>query len=245
MDLPQVALRPFGRAEDLELEFGGGGRPGLVTALLARCSDSPGAQFWWTQSVGTRIAALLRLVALTESTDHLLVQARCTESACVTAFEMELPLAALVDQTHDPGPLQVVLPDERTVSLRLPTGEDVHNWRGAQYASRQEAAAAMIGALVIDGQVTVADESALAAALAVWDPLVAFRVSCQCPVCGADNNVRVDLESIAIARLNARQQVLLRDVHQLASHYGWTESEVLAIAPSRRARYLELIEEAR
>jgi hypothetical protein len=245
MALPHVALRPFGRAEDLELEFSGSDRPGLVSDLLARCSDSQRTQFWWTQTVGTRIGALLRLLALTGSADSLPVQARCTEPACAEAFEMELPLAALVDQTQDPVPLTVVLPENRTVSLRRPTGEDLRNWHGARYASRQEAVAAMIGALVIDGPVTPADEPALAEALSASDPLVAFTVSCTCPVCGVENDVLVDLESIAIARLDARQRALLQEVHRLASHYGWTESEALAIPPARRARYLALIEDAR
>jgi len=31
-------------------------------------------------------------------------------------------------------------------------------------------------------------------------------------------------------------------VHALASRYGWTEREILAVAPARRARYLELID---
>lgn len=245
MGLPHVALRPFGRAEDLELEFGGGDRPGLVTDLLARCSDSPSTQFWWTQSVGTRNGALLRLLALTESADRFPVQARCTEPSCAEAFEMELPLAALVDPAQSPVPLTVVLSENRTVSLRRPTGEDVRNWQGARYASRQEAVAAMIGALVLDGPVMPADEPALAEALSAWDPLVALTVSCQCPACGVENEVQIDLESIALARLDTRQRALLREVHQLASHYGWTESEVLAIAPARRARYLALIEDAR
>jgi len=245
MDLPQLALRPFGRAEDLELEFGGCDRPGLVTDLLARCSDSQSTQFWWMQTVGTRIGALLRLLAFTESADRLPVQARCTELVCAEAFEMELPLAALVDQAQSPVPLTMVLPENRTVSLRRPTGEDLRHWQGARYASRQEAVAAMIGALVIDGPVTPADEPALAEALSAWDPLVAFTVSCHCPVCGIENDVQLDLESVVLARLDTRQRALLQDVHRLASHYGWTESEVLAIAPARRARYLALIEDAR
>ena len=52
-------------------------------------------------------------------------------------------------------------------------------------------------------------------------------------------------QSIAFARLDTRQRALFEEVHQLASHYGWTETEVLAIAPERRARYLALIEDGR
>ena len=37
---------------------------GLVTALLTQCSEHRDPAFWWTQRVGVRTAALLRLVAL-------------------------------------------------------------------------------------------------------------------------------------------------------------------------------------
>ena len=38
---------------------------------------------------------------------------------------------------------------------------------------------------------------------------------------------------------------LLRDFHVLASHYHWTEGEILRLTLSRRAAYLGLIEEQR
>jgi hypothetical protein len=34
---------------------------------------------------------------------------------------------------------------------------------------------------------------------------------------------------------------LLRDVHTLASAYGWKEDEVLHLTPARRHAYLELV----
>jgi len=240
-----AALRPFGRAEDLELEFGSGDRPGLVTALLARCGKKHDAQFWWMQPVGRRIAALVRLLALTESADSLAVRWRCTQPSCAEAFEVELPLGALIDQAPDAEPVEVVLADGRPVTLRRPTGDDLRSWRTARYASHKEAMAAMLDALVLDGRVTLEDEPALAEAIAALDPLVAFTVSCNCPVCGAGNDLPVDLEDISLTRLGARQRALVHEVHQLASRYGWTESEVLAIAPSRRARYLALMENER
>jgi len=85
----------------------------------------------------------------------------------------------------------------------------------------------------------------LADALAAADPLVHFTVACRCPACGAPNEVDVDLETIALATLLARQRTLLHDVHMLASNYGWTEPEVLAVPPARRARYIALIEDGR
>jgi hypothetical protein len=71
---------------------------------------------------------------------------------------------------------------------------------------------------------------------------VAFSVSCTCPSCNAQYDAPIDLESVVLQRLAVRQQSLLREVHLLASCYGWTEHEVLAVPAQRRARYLALIE---
>ena len=238
----RTARRAFGRAEDLELNFSDDDRPSLVTALLARCAEPPDAQFWWRQPVGTRIVALLQLLLMTEGSERLKLLSRCTQSRCAQPFEFELPLAALIEQPSSVEPLQIVLDGERRLSMRRATGEDLRRWRAARPRSRREAVTAMIEALRLDGAALPEDEAVLADAISAHDPLVAFTVACQCPACGAGQALPVDLEAVVLARLGARQRALLGEIHQFASHYGWTESEVLAIAPSRRMRYVALIE---
>ena len=103
----------------------------------------------------------------------------------------------------------------------------------------------MIAALCVDAQACPDDEASIDDALATRDPLVAFSVSCTCPSCGSGHDLPVDVEGIALARLAARQRVLLHEIHVLASAYGWNEREILAITPERRARYLSLIENQR
>ncbi|MNH45016.1 hypothetical protein D3C79_1073420 [compost metagenome] len=78
--------------------------------------------------------------------------------------------------------------------------------------------------------------------MAAADPLVALAVACECPACGAASEVPIDLDGTALARLAARQRGLLREVHCLASRYGWSEAQVMALPPTRRAQYLALIE---
>ena len=41
--------------------------------------------------------------------------------------------------------------------------------------------------------------------------------------------------------VQAHAAQLLRDVHLLASNYGWREAEILNLSPVRRQAYLELI----
>lgn len=238
-------MRPFGHAVDLDLDFGRPDRPSLVTALLAQCAEHPDPTFWWSRPVGERTAALIRLVALTEQRDDISLGARCVAAACGESFEFELSLRSLAGGAADAGPLQVQLDAGRALTLRRATGEDLRRWRDAQPASRAEALRVILDSLVLAGEARPDDEAAVSASIAAADPLVDFTVSCHCPTCGAPNEVAVDLEALALARLVGRQQALLQEVHRFASYYGWTESEVLAVPPARRARYLALIEDGR
>jgi hypothetical protein len=44
------------------------------------------------------------------------------------------------------------------------------------------------------------------------------------------------------AEIEARARRLLREVHILATAYGWTEAEVLSLGENRRARYVERVQ---
>jgi hypothetical protein len=237
--------RPFGCAEDLDVDFTTKDRPALVTMLLASCGSPRETDFWWSQAVAVRIVALLRLLAATDSIDHLGLLARCRQPECMERFEFELPIAALSDDVPEGDTIQVRLKGERSIVLRRPNGRDLSEWRNLRPQSRRAAIDAMIGSLVVEGHVSPEDEPVLAEALSVQDPLVAFTVSCACPACGSTNEVGVDLEDIVLVRLRRKQRALVRDVHRLASHYGWTEAEVLAIPPHRRTQYLTMIENER
>jgi hypothetical protein len=234
--------RAFGSAADLDLDFVRTDRATLVTALLARCVTPHDAGHWWSQSVGARTAALLRVLEASDGVPALNLASRC--GACGEAFEFELPLAALVAaETDSSRPLNVTLPGRPALSLRRPTGGDLLQWRHAGWTSRRDAVRLMLEALRISGPIPPPDdEPALAAALATLDPLVAFTVDCRCPQCDAAQSVSADLEGMALSRLASRQDALLHDVHRLASRYGWSEAEVLAVPASRRRRYLALIE---
>lgn len=237
-------LRPFGQSADLELDFGQADRPALVTALLAGCSPALDAAWWWGQPVCVRTAALLRLAAGDADACEIGFSAQCRAAPCAQAFAFSLPLAVLADQA-DRALIPVALGPGRKLVLRRPTGADLRTWRTRAAGPPQDTMRAMLADLVVDGAAEADDTGAVSRALAEADPLVAFEVDAECPACGARNTVSLDLEEYALARLRRRRQALLREVHQLASHYGWSERQILALPPARRGDYLAMIGDAR
>ncbi len=240
---PHTALRPFGSAADLDLDFGNPDRPFLVTGLLAQCAEHGDHEFWWSQPVGIRTAALLHLVGITDaSARELAFSARCGQSSCGEPFEFALPLGALLESRQDDAFIEAPLEGDRHVKLRRPTGDDLRKWRTMPPGSPDQTLRTMLESLLLAGEARIEDVPSLSRTLAERDPLVALSLSCPCPACGAGNEISIDLEAVALARLERRRSCLLHEIHALASRYGWTEAEILALPPARRAHYLALIE---
>ena len=82
---------------------------------------------------------------------------------------------------------------------------------------------------------------AIEAALESADPLTALQIQTECPECGHGFELPVDLEQLLLQRLMAAQTRVLRDIHRLASAYHWSEREILALSPKRRAFYLRCL----
>jgi hypothetical protein len=76
--------------------------------------------------------------------------------------------------------------------------------------------------------------------MAAADPLAEIRVALSCPACSHDTVETVEVTSFLWSEIEGGAKRLLWDVHAIASAYGWTESEVLALSPARRARYAEM-----
>jgi hypothetical protein len=246
MSLAAPALRAFGRSEDLDLDLEGHGADQVVTDLLTQCSSDAASGYWWEATIGRRIAALVRIVAITERSASLAVTVACDSPGCGAPLEMAIPLEAIDSSGGAPERFPVGLANGQEVIVRPPNGADQRTWRQRHYDSREEAVAAMLESLLVEGDVSGAqprDIDVIAEALAERDPLVAFTISYDCPSCGTSREMAIDLERLAIQRLIGVQQGLLKDVHALATRYGWTESEVLAIPAQRRARYRALIDE--
>ena len=75
------------------------------------------------------------------------------------------------------------------------------------------------------------------------DPQGDVQLALTCPQCSHHWDAPLDIVSFVWSEIHAWAVRLLRDVHVLASSYGWREADILALSPWRRQAYLELIEQ--
>ena len=77
--------------------------------------------------------------------------------------------------------------------------------------------------------------------LASADPLAETRLALSCPSCQREWEDALDVGRFLWAEVESRARRVLWEVHTLASAYGWSESESLALSDARRAMYLEIV----
>ena len=73
------------------------------------------------------------------------------------------------------------------------------------------------------------------------DPQGDVHLSIHCPGCDHHWPVPFDMLTYFWNEIHLAARVLLREVHVLASAYGWRESDILMLSAARRRLYLEMV----
>jgi hypothetical protein len=188
--------------------------------------------------VGTRdvvLAGLFRLVA----GDQVPACADCP--GCGVVLEVPVDVAAVAAlPVHEPGQRMTMLMDGTEVRFRLPTTADLIALGGC--APDKSRAALLAACLGTEPQATpgTETEAAVETAMEQAAPAGAIDLLVRCPACGLDSSLPLDVPVLLWAEIESQASALMRDVHTLATSYGWTEADVLDLSPRRRAIYLEL-----
>lgn len=96
------------------------------------------------------------------------------------------------------------------------------------------------GVAVAAGDLPGPVQRRIADAVEAADPGADLALNVACPECGAATRAELDIASYLWTELDAWARDVLLDVHLLATAYGWSEPEILALSPLRRRYYLEL-----
>ena len=177
--------------------------------------------------------------------DALLIRARIlafgevlagasTCSACGCEAEFELRLIA-PPEMEDGGTLAL---DARRVAYRAPNSYDLA--AAAMYSDVAAVEDCLRARCVAssDALDDVALEAAEAALGALSDPSE-IELLGTCPACDTPLAPRVDVGEILWHEIAAYARRLFDDVDALASRYGWSERDILALSDLRRRRYVE------
>lgn len=187
-------------------------------------------------SIGERDARLLQLRAALFGDEATAV---ITCPGCGTQLESRFRTSRFLSVSPDHSALEFAI-GGGTMTLRLITTADLR-----AVAGHATVEALLERAIVrADG---VADTAAKWSAeiqrrLELADPQAHIEIALRCLDCALGWTAVYDIVSFLWQEVDAWARRTLREVHLLASAYGWTEREILALSPARRQIYLGMIQ---
>ncbi|MFC2077577.1 hypothetical protein ACFLTM_02070 [Candidatus Bipolaricaulota bacterium] len=261
-----VTLRPLRGSDEAFLhEAGTSLLPvQLATALLARCVEQLGAERAITPNlinrltVGDREALMLQLRRLAFG-DRMPCTARCPDPVCGEQLEWDLEIKDLLQPPYTDSQevyetsISAGGGDEFSVRFRLPTGAD-QEAAAAQALDDVDAAADLIFRRCVEAIATPDGEPAepppetvrarVPDLMSEFDPQAELSLSLTCPACGGTFSTVLDASAYFFQEVDQRADDLYREVHTLAFHYHWSESEIMTMTTEKRHRYLGLLADA-
>jgi hypothetical protein len=200
--------------------------------MLAAASPERSSDSLARLTIGQRDA---RLLALREAMfgSQLTGVTDCPE--CGEKIEVSLNCADLAWKTASEPPTEVAVESNgRQMRYRLPTTADL-----LAVSSPEEL---LQRCLLSNGNRLTEDLiGAVGEKMSSADPMADIRLALNCPNCAHNWEARFDIVAFLWREISAAARRLLREVHTLASAYGWTESEILALSHTRRSTYVEMI----
>ena len=213
--------------------------------LLAAWDGTKSTEAVSALTIGERDACLLEMRDQLFG-PQLLCIAACPQ--CRQQLEFTLDIPDLKHQKADAaGDVFTINEGDYQVSFRLPNSDDLTGLPEDAILGRQQIIQGCIRLARQFGREIPQDAlpervlSAVAGYMAELDPQSDLQLRLDCPQCDHQWYETFDILSFLWNEIQSYALRLLREVHILASAYGWSESEILALSPIRRQAYMELI----
>jgi len=176
--------------------------------------------------------------------------ARCPHcSQCIeTSFKInEIRAIPATSAAEDPRMI-LLRRDGYELDLRLPNSKDLMAISGIDHTRAMQALIESCIAKATHEGIEISAEAlpenvleAVAHKMVEEDPQAHVDLDLTCPECGHRWQVPFDILSFLWTELDAWAYRTIQDVHSLASAYGWSEAEILAMSSQKREAYLELV----
>jgi len=189
-----------------------------------------------------------RLLALREALWGPEMVALTTCPACREQMEMALDARAFLDRAGPDHPDTLSLQTGGyDLTFRLPTSADLIE--ATERFDTEDCRDVLLERCLIavrsehdaDGPVPADVVASVVRAMADADPLSDIQLTMNCPSCHHRWQTGFDIVSFLSTEIDAWAARILRDVHTLASAYGWHERDILNLSAMRRQFYLESV----
>lgn len=250
-----------GREEELLVRTGQRESASLVTAVLSRCVRRLGRHDPVTEDMARQLLVADRqylLLMLRRATfgDHVRASLFCPWPDCGERVSIDFSIAQVpVEEAADRGPIYAMTlsEDARVVDFRLPNGDDQEQVTPWLAHNEAEALDRLLGRCIQrigsdepPGEDRVRALSPRARAEIEGEmrrvaPRVEQAMDATCAECGRGFLAPFDLQRFFFGELRIDADLLYREVHYLAYHYGWSEHEIMAMERERRRRYIGVL----
>ncbi|HEU4730885.1 MAG TPA: hypothetical protein VFT22_23480 [Kofleriaceae bacterium] len=253
----EVVLRQLAGADDLLLAEAGRYEPGLAHALVgALARPAGGGELVWGALTLTDLDATLLAIRRAVLGDRIESSARCAtrpdaEGARVgcgaridlgfwitdylASHQPVMPRG--VSREADPAWFRI---EGTEVTFRLPANADL-----AAIAVEPDAERALAERCIRPHELPARPRRRVERAMEALAPNLYGELEGTCPECGATVGIAFDPQRYVIEELRQRAAFVFEEVHLIAERYQWSEDAILTMPRARRARYAELIHEAR
>jgi hypothetical protein len=224
--------------------------PDRARAILRAAYPHRGAAEWEARTIGEWNSALLRFRSA-QFGPVLQIFDRCP--SCNGSIEFEAAIDRILPAEDPPAAEHALSTGDWTIRYRPLTGADWSRAFRREEDAPEEAAKRLLGAALLcvrEGATEAAPErlpdqawEELADALVEADTASEIIFKVRCPSCGEEWDAPLEPAEFLWREINATCRRLLRQIHALATAYGWSEAAILRMSRERRATYLQLVEE--
>jgi hypothetical protein len=251
-----------GREEELLAKARSGQSATLVTEVLSRCVRRLGDISPVSTDVARQLLVADRqylLLRLRQATfgDPVRANLICPWPECGERVSIDFSIEAVpVEEARDRARSHTMTVVGSEVEFRLPNGADQEELSERLAANEAEALTMLLSRCVLgvaqDGPPSpnwVAKLPALARfeieeRMRQLAPKVEQTLEAACAECGRTFVAPFDIHRFFFGELRTDAGLLYQEVHYLAYHYHWSESEIMAMTRDRRRQYIDVLADA-
>jgi len=238
----EVTLRPPGGTEDLLLTESPSLDTSLAIELVRRIARPTGsAEIDWGQLFVADLEALLLVLRQGVFGDVIRASKVCAAPACRARIEVSFRISEYLEHYKPRFPQKWKSADDgwfslegHSVKFRLPRVGD-------QLAAATDLERGLIRRCVVPADVPWRWRHRVERAMESLAPGLSRTLGAKCPECQEETHFFFDVQRFVLEELRDQALFVFRDVHLLALHYKWSESEILALPQWRRIQYAELL----